>query len=255
MIFAQSEERIFNAFSQSDFIVIELFTSQGCSSCPPADKNVSTVLDAARKENIPIYSLGWHVDYWNYLGWRDPYSSKANTQRQRKYAQIMRQRTIYTPQVILNGHVVVRNSFSYPAFLSSFNKALPVTPNFSLAFDITRIPTQSSSASRDIQLSYTINRAQNSSRRYLNDYTIGVMIVEDNLFTTPHRGENTGRQLQNDGVVRAAQWETLKQSDTITIAISPVIKERSSKIVAIIQHKQNYKIVFANSFALPQQSS
>ncbi|MEM7544868.1 MAG: DUF1223 domain-containing protein [Pseudomonadota bacterium] len=84
-------------------VVVELFTSQGCSSCPPADAYLGTLTD---REDVIALSL--HVDYWDYLGWRDLFGSPAHTQRQRNYAAVMRERMVYTPQIVVQGakHVV-----------------------------------------------------------------------------------------------------------------------------------------------------
>ena len=78
--------------------VIELFTSQGCSSCPPADRILT---DYAARDDV--LALSWHVDYWNYLGWQDTFSHAAFTLRQKRYAVAMGARGIYTPQAVVNG--------------------------------------------------------------------------------------------------------------------------------------------------------
>ena len=77
--------------------VLELFTSQGCSSCPPADQLLQSITDPS------ILRLSFHVDYWNYLGWTDPFSNKYNTRRQSLYRDKLMERTMYTPQLVLNG--------------------------------------------------------------------------------------------------------------------------------------------------------
>ncbi len=84
-------------------VVVELFTSQGCSSCPPADAYLGKL---AERDDLIVLSL--HVDYWDYLGWRDVFGAAAHTQRQRNYAAAMRERSIYTPQMVIQGaeHVV-----------------------------------------------------------------------------------------------------------------------------------------------------
>jgi len=84
--------------------VLELFTSQGCSSCPPADALLGRL---AREPGI--IALAWHVDYWNGLGWRDPYSSPAATERQRRYAEALRDE-VYTPALVVNGARMVVGS-------------------------------------------------------------------------------------------------------------------------------------------------
>ncbi|MEM8652409.1 MAG: DUF1223 domain-containing protein, partial [Pseudomonadota bacterium] len=78
--------------------VVELFTSQGCYSCPPADN----VIGEFAKSN-EILGLSWHVDYWDYLGWKDTFASRANTERQYRYARSLRERQVYTPQAVING--------------------------------------------------------------------------------------------------------------------------------------------------------
>src|ERR1700742_3135004 len=77
---------------------IELFTSQGCSSCPPADKRLGQL---ARRPDI--VALSFHVNYWDYIGWTDPFASKATTERQHIYARTLKQRYIYTPEMVVDG--------------------------------------------------------------------------------------------------------------------------------------------------------
>ncbi|BDA86669.1 hypothetical protein Sa4125_42110 [Aureimonas sp. SA4125] len=86
------------ASSRSVRGVVELFTSQGCSSCPPADR----ILGRLAKDP-EIVALSYHVDYWNYIGWSDPLATRANTDRQRAYSRALGTGTIYTPQVVVNG--------------------------------------------------------------------------------------------------------------------------------------------------------
>ncbi|HEX2890023.1 DUF1223 domain-containing protein [Vineibacter terrae] len=79
-------------------IVVELFTSQGCSSCPPSDQQLGEL--AKRSDLLP---LSLHVDYWDYIGWKDPFASPVNTERQRGYARALKQRYIYTPEMVVGG--------------------------------------------------------------------------------------------------------------------------------------------------------
>ncbi|WP_419914703.1 DUF1223 domain-containing protein [Hoeflea sp.] len=78
--------------------VVELFTSQGCSSCPPADAVLGELVQQGN-----VVALSYHVDYWNYLGWKDTLSSKQSTDRQYDYARTLGRKSVYTPQVVVNG--------------------------------------------------------------------------------------------------------------------------------------------------------
>jgi hypothetical protein len=102
--------------------VVELFTSQGCSSCPPADKVFSEVI-----EQNGVIGLAWHVDYWDYLGWKDTFSLSAATERQRAYASGMSERGVYTPQIIINGDTVAKNSSFRKSIASALSGSLPVS--------------------------------------------------------------------------------------------------------------------------------
>jgi hypothetical protein len=97
--------------------VVEIFTSQGCSDCPSADRAFSEVITRGN-----ILGLAWHVDYWDYLGWKDTFSNAQATSRQAAYGK-----GSYTPEVIVNGTTVVTNSRSPSAITSAMGSALPVT--------------------------------------------------------------------------------------------------------------------------------
>jgi len=84
-------------------LVVELFTSEGCSSCPPADELMRRLAAAGKLGSVPVLPVVWHVDYWNKLGWADPWSSPEATGRQRAYGARFGLGSIYTPQAVLNG--------------------------------------------------------------------------------------------------------------------------------------------------------
>ena len=101
--------------------VVEIFTSQGCSSCPPADKVFAEII-----EQSGVIGLAWHVDYWDYLGWKDTFSSAQSTERQRAYAKGLGERGVYTPQIIVNGDTVAKNSSFRQSIASALSGSLPV---------------------------------------------------------------------------------------------------------------------------------
>lgn len=87
-------------------VLVELFTSQGCSSCPPADLEFARLGQGLAREvtgDVPVIALAYHVDYWNHLGWRDPFASASWTLRQKAYGEALEQDTIYTPEAVVQG--------------------------------------------------------------------------------------------------------------------------------------------------------
>lgn len=112
-------------------VVVELFTSQGCNACPPADALLAEL--AARDD---VIALAFHVDYWNYLGWADPFASAASTRRQRDYAAAFNARAVYTPQLIINGSEALVGSRRSEALEAvSLARAMPMPLDVSITVD------------------------------------------------------------------------------------------------------------------------
>jgi hypothetical protein len=162
-------------------ILLELFTSQGCSSCPPADRVLSRIAADGAVGDRAVVALAFHVDYWNDLGWADPMSRAAWTDRQRAYAGAFGDGRVYTPQLVVGGrgHVVGSNVTAIAAQVA----AAPAPA----ALDAT-ITWSAGGA--------TVTAAPPPGAR------AWVAFYEDALTTTVARGENAGEQLRNDHVVR-----------------------------------------------------
>ncbi|MEZ4398752.1 MAG: DUF1223 domain-containing protein [Kofleriaceae bacterium] len=158
-------------------VVVELFTSQGCSSCPPADQLLTEL--AARPD---VIALAFHVDYWNDLGWDDPWSAPAWTARQHAYARTLPGQRVYTPELVVNGAQDVVGS--------SRRKVLD------LLAAAPRVPALAATA-RFSGAAVVVDAAVPAGAAGL------VALVEDGLDTAIAAGENRGLQLRNDRVVRA----------------------------------------------------
>ena len=111
------------ATAQSRPVVVELYTSQGCSSCPPAD---ALLADLAQRQDV--IALALHVDYWDYLGWKDEFGDPSFTQRQKAYARAAGHRSVYTPQMIVGGrdHLVGAKPMKLAELLEAHAKSTPL---------------------------------------------------------------------------------------------------------------------------------
>lgn len=225
--------------------VVEVFTSQGCSSCPPADDAVSLLFEEAAEAGLELYVLAWHVDYWDYLGWRDPFGSSSNSRRQRAYARNMRRDTVYTPQVLINGHAEVSNPYRENSLIEALQVAgRQSTQELDIEFQVPKLSSQS------VDITYTQRQPAKANSLLGSRYDIGLLIVESGLDTTPTRGENRGRTLRNNHVVRTANFERLRSNGTVSVVLPEGINRAKSTAVIIAQDRQTQKIVFATSVQL-----
>ena len=177
-------------------VLVELFTSEGCSSCPPADEVLSKLDKIQPIPGVEIIALGEHVDYWNRLGWIDPYSSADFSRRQSIYSDAFNQDGVYTPQMIVDG----REEFA--------------GGNMDRARAAIAKAAQSPKASVQVQASENSNAANHGvvklsiHVRDLPRLTDGdsaevlLAITENNLRSEVSRGENAGRYLRHSAVVR-----------------------------------------------------
>jgi hypothetical protein len=182
-------------------VVVELFTSQGCSSCPPADALIHDLSrdPALRGRVIP---LAFHVDYWDSPGWRDPFSSKEWTLRQVQYARTLHVSSTYTPQAVVGG-----------------------TRQF-VASDSSALDGALEHASNDKQrgnVALTVRREGNSLIATINatvptDNDLMLAVTEDDVTTKIQHGENAGRTLINDAIVRRLVRVTPGQT-TVTVPL------------------------------------
>lgn len=185
------------------FVVLELFTSEGCSSCPAADELLAQVQHQAGDK--PVYVLAYHVDYWDRLGWRDVFGNADYSKRQYQYASKLGAQ-VYTPQVVVNGKT---------EFVGSNRPAL----DFALASGLSGSPASSlqlygTLQNGKLELSYQITGKA-------EDDELQVAIVRKNAVHEIKRGENKGRTLIHAQIVRTLQTFPLQQSGSGKIGIIP----------------------------------
>jgi len=176
-------------------VVVELFTSEGCSSCPPADEVLSK-LDKSQSMGIEVIALGEHVDYWNKLGWIDPYSSAEFSTRQSRYADAFGQESVYTPQMIVDG----RDEF-VGADWNKAREAITRAARLPKAKVKLLAASSSNETNKDLKLSIHINDIPQITTGDTADVLLA--ITESNLRSEVSRGENAGRYLRHTAVVRS----------------------------------------------------
>jgi hypothetical protein len=172
--------------------VVELFTSQGCSSCPPADRLLAKLAHDPKYQG-KVIPLSFHVDYWNYIGWQDPFSSARWSERQKLYgARAFHSNRIYTPQVVVNGRSECVGS-EEGQVIGRIGDALNQEPagRVTLALDP---PTPDG----HLRVKVEAKRARAGS----GDLDLWVAVYESGLTTSVKAGENASRVLRNDRVVR-----------------------------------------------------
>jgi hypothetical protein len=174
---AQGESQVFSSMDKQTTL-IELYTSEGCSSCPPAERWLNELKDdqGLWKEFVPV---AFHVDYWNYLGWKDQFSKKEFTQRQYSYSKHRYTSTVYTPGVIKNGR----------EWRGWYSGGDPLVTNKSVGVLSALIDND------DAQVSFTPVETKDES------LILHIALLGFNLSSHVVSGENTGKHLQHDFVV------------------------------------------------------
>ena len=171
-------------------VLVELFTSQGCSSCPPADEVLARLEAQQPVKGAEIIVLSEHVDYWNYLGWKDPFSSAQFSTRQQQYGRHFGARGVYTPQMIVNGKAELIGSNERRA-RREIERVAQDQPASSVKITVDE--------AQAIHISVKLAGAGSSAA------TVWLAITEGGLSNPVRNGENGGRTLAHTGVVRRLQ--------------------------------------------------
>lgn len=178
-------------------VLVELFTSEGCSSCPPADALLSRLEKTQPVEGAEVIALAQHVDYWNYLGWRDPFSYAEAGARQNEYARAFGKDGVYTPQMVIDG----RTEFPGGNQSLAFETIARATRTPKAEVVITRLASGAGAGAPTVQRLGV--RVQNLPAVAEGDTAdVLLAVTESDLSTSVGRGENAGRRLGHVGVAR-----------------------------------------------------
>jgi hypothetical protein len=224
-------------------VVVELFTSEGCSSCPPADALLIRMAARRWPENEEIVALEEHVDYWDQLGWRDPFSSPQWTQRQESYALEFGNRGVYTPQMVVDGRTEFVGSREAEAKRVIKELAGKAKTEVSVA------PAKSS----DDNERFAVRVGKLVGENADDTSEVWLAITETGLHSAVTRGENAGEDLHHAAVVRtlrkigvanARDPETSFASE-VHVSFDRGWKRDNLRAVVFVQQKKNRRIVGA----------
>lgn len=213
-------------------VVLELFTSQGCSSCPPADQALKQITDKANASGQAVYGLSFHVDYWNRLGWRDPFSTHQFTERQRQYDRALNTQT-YTPQLVINGQQDVVGSQS--GRIQQSIRTIQQQPASAFVGIDGKITDQTNG-----QVSVQYELANTGA------YRLNAALVQKETQTAVKNGENGGRTLTNVNVVR--DFKTLDIPGTaghLSLTVPTGLRADQTAVLLYVQRTDTGQIVGA----------
>src|SRR6266481_644721 len=224
-------------------VVVELFTSEGCSSCPPADALLARLAEEQLAGNLQLIALEEHVDYWNNLGWMDPFSSRDWTSRQYVYAGVLGNRNPYTPQMVVDGTAEFLGSHpqkARQAILEAAGKPkVPVT-----------LEQRNTSKGGTGDFSVKVGKLQGTAKHDAAE--VWLAITETGLHSAVTRGENAGEELRHASVVRTMRkigeakgdGETSFAGDT-SVPLLKEWKRENLKAVLLVQEKKSRRILGA----------
>lgn len=211
--------------------VVELFTSEGCSSCPSADKLVAM---AQNEFNDKTIVLSYHVDYWDRLGWKDPFSKSVNSERQRQYAQHLNLESVYTPQAIVNGKTEFVGS-NKSALWNALNN-YKSSGNIFIETEMPMVKNQQLS----VKYNYPVLKP--------NEMLLFELVLK-NATTQVKRGENGGATLSHINIVQDIVQKNESKGTAIFNLPANFVKE-NYLIVAFIQNTVSFEITNAKKIAI-----
>jgi hypothetical protein len=230
-------------------VVVELFTSEGCSSCPPADALLARMDETQPVEGAEIVPLAMHVDYWNYLGWSDPFSAHEFSERQGEYAAAYKKDGVYTPQMIVDGVKEFPGGDESAALESVAAAAREKKAEVTIA----RLPARDE-GDDVVGLSVRLDRFPKQTEG--DPVYVLLAVTEGGLSSDVARGENSGRRLTHVGVVRVLdQLGILPKADgpfkvETGIRIKKEWRRENLRAVVFAQERGTRRVLAAASFKL-----
>ncbi|PKO26048.1 MAG: DUF1223 domain-containing protein [Betaproteobacteria bacterium HGW-Betaproteobacteria-8] len=234
--------------SEKRISLLELYTSEGCSSCPPADKWLSR-LEASGFTKEQVVILAFHVDYWDYIGWKDRYAKAEFSNRQRHAAAMHGSSIVYTPQFMLNG-TDFRGGLQDQRLQIALSQNNNRTAKAQIGLNLAPVASDSGKNSA-FKLTTTVNTTDPDVGR---DADVFIAIYENQLESAIQAGENKGKELSHDYVVR--EWlgplklNKLTQRWQQETFLSSSWQNRNAGVAAFVQNRNTGEIIQATSMKI-----
>ncbi len=248
---AETKPAVAVASATRQAVVVELFTSEGCSSCPPADKLLTWLADQQPLSGVEIIPLSEHVDYWNHQGWADPYSSAAFTERQHEYSGSLGT-GVYTPEMVVDGKVGFVGGDSHQAM-----KVISDESRLPKAKVQIQLNGPADSRAND-KVSFSVRVEKLPPLEGKKKAVVFLAITESNLRSSVSAGENSGRLLTHTAVVRELKSiGHLDATPEATFSGQPVVgiskgwKRADLRAVVWVQVQDDHKILGAAEAHFP----
>jgi hypothetical protein len=224
------------------FAVVEVFTSEGCSSCPPADALAATLAREAKEQGKSVFVVAMHVDYWNYLGWKDPFAQSVFTRRQRAYAAAIGKTGgnsgVFTPEMVVNGSVGFTGSDAAMA-RREIDKALASGG---------RLKIEASVLPRKAGEPVKVHANVKGDTRWT---TLSVAVVEDGLRVDVKSGENAGKTLTHDRVTRVfGQAKVTDDQADVELKLPAGVHEEKCHVVVFAQDDKTMRVLAGTEIGL-----
>lgn len=211
-------------------VLVELFTSEGCNSCPPADALLEELLQEQPIDGVYVVPLSEHVTYWDHQGWKDPFGAQQFTARQQQYGQRFNLDSIYTPQIVIDG------------------------TNEYVGSDRGSIERALKGAARQVKAALALSVTESNGTLTVaasgpglateDDAELWVAITEDGLVVDVKRGENANKKLKHSGVVRILRSAgDAKRATPVSVTLDPAWRRDHLRVTGFVQSRKNRKIL------------
>lgn len=220
-------------------VLVELFTSEGCSSCPPSDDLLAELAAAQPLDGVEVVPVGLHVTYWDGLGWPDPFGHASYAERQARYAEAFGRDGVYTPQMVVDG------ATGFPGGRGRAAEAIRAAAAGGGKVPVALSVVRATPGAVDVEVKLP-------ELQKVKDAELVLALTESGLSSEVRRGENAGRTLRHAAVARILQvLGPAKATATARLEIQPRWNRKALKVVAFVQERSRRRVLGVAAIPVP----